>query len=72
MTRKLSAFETKISLAGLARLPPDDVDGYVVVYAKDAEVIAVMTNAADEATTIALLARAIEQRAAVVGQIEGP
>jgi len=70
MTRKLSALEVKITLANMGRIPPDDLDGYVVVYAKGAEVLAVMTNAADESTTISLLARAIEHRARAVGEIE--
>ncbi len=70
MSRKLSAMEVRISLANLARLAPDDVDGYVVVYAKGADVLSIMTNAADEATTIAMLARAIEHRSRAVGQIE--
>jgi hypothetical protein len=70
MSRKLTAHEIKFSLANMARIPPDDLDGYVVVLAKDAEVTGVMTNAADEATTIALLARAIEQRSRAVGETE--
>jgi len=41
-----------------------------VVYAKGADVLSIMTNAADEATTIAMLARAIEHRSRAVGQIE--
>lgn len=70
MSRKLSSLEVKVSLANLARIPPDDVDGYVVVYAKGGDVSAVMTNSADEATTIMLLARAIEQRTVAVGEME--
>jgi hypothetical protein len=70
MSRKMSALEVKVTLAGLANLPPDDVDGYVVVYAGGSEVIGVMTNGADESTTISILARAIEHRAAAVGKIE--
>jgi hypothetical protein len=70
VSRKLSAFEVKCSLATLARMPADDLDGYVVVLAKDAEVVGVMTNAADEATIIGLLARTIEQRAVAVSKIE--
>jgi hypothetical protein len=70
VSRKLSAFEVKVTLAGIAKLPPDDVDGYVILMARGAEVVGVVTNGADEATVIALLARAIEQRAAAVGAIE--
>jgi hypothetical protein len=70
MSRKPSATEAKITLANLARIPPDDVDGYVVVLAKGADVAGIMTNAIDEATTIALLARAIEHRCVEVGKIE--
>lgn len=70
MTRKMSAFEVKVTLANIARIPPDDLDGYVIVLAKGSEVELVVTNAADEATTIAILARAIEHRSRAVGQIE--
>lgn len=70
MSRKLSSHEVKFSLANMARMPPDDVDGYVVLLAKDEDVVAIMTNTADEATTIAMLARAIEQRSRAVGLLE--
>ena len=70
MSRKLSAFEVKVTLASIAHLPPDDVDGYVILLSRDADVIRIVSNAAVEATVIALLARAIEQRAAAVGAIE--
>jgi hypothetical protein len=70
MSRRPSALEVRMMLARLARIPPDDLDGYVIVLAKESEVSAVMTNAADEATTIMLLARAIEHRSRAVGQIE--
>jgi len=70
MSRKLSAFEVKVTLASIAKVPPDDVEGYVILLSKAAEVLCVVSNAADEATVIALLARAIEQRAAAVGAIE--
>ena len=70
MSRKLSATEIKISLANLAKLPPDDVDGYVVVYVKGADVLTIMTNADSEASVISVLARAIEHRARAVKTIE--
>jgi len=70
MSRKLTSFEVKCSLATMARMPADDIDGYVVVLANGDEVLGLLTNAADEATTIGLLARAIEQRAVAVGKLE--
>ena len=70
MTRKLSALEIKITLAGMARVPPDDVDGYVVILAKGAEVSLTFSNAADLATDISLLARAIEHAAVSVRELE--
>lgn len=66
----MTAFEIRLTLAGMARMPPDDLDGYVIVLAKGEEVTAIMTNTADECTTISLLARAIEGRAAAVGMLE--
>ncbi len=70
MSRKPSALEVRMMLARLARIPPDDLDGYVIVLAKGDDVTAVMTNAAEEATTIMLLARAIEGRSRAVGLLE--
>lgn len=70
MSRNLSALEVRVTLASIARVAPDDLEGYVIVLARGAEVTGVITNASDEATAIALLARAIEQRAAAVGAIE--
>jgi len=70
VTRKLSSLEIKITLAGIARIPPDDVDGYVIILAKDADVICRVSNAADLATEIGLLGRAIEHGAVAVGQLE--
>jgi hypothetical protein len=70
VSRNLTAGEVRLTLANMARLAPDDIDGYVIVLAKDADVLAVMSNAADESTMIALLARAIEHRSRAVGALE--
>jgi hypothetical protein len=70
MSRKATAFEVKTTLAGIARIPPDDVDGYVIVLAKGADVICTVSNAADLSTGIRLLARAIEHRSIDVGELE--
>lgn len=70
MSRRPTAQEIRLTLARWARVPPDDLDGYVIVLAKGADVISTVSNAADLATTIGLLARAIEHRAADVGKLE--
>jgi hypothetical protein len=70
MTRKLSATEVKVTLANMARMAPDDLDGYVIVLCQGDDVHSIMTNTADEATTIAMLARAIEHRSRAVGVLE--
>jgi hypothetical protein len=70
MTRKLSATEVKVTLASIARVPPDDVDGYIVVLVKGADVTATFSNATDLATQVAILARAIEHAAVDVGELE--
>jgi hypothetical protein len=66
VTRKLTATEVKISLANLGRIPPDDVDAYVVVYVKGTDISGVLTNADSPATIVSVLARAIEHQAAVI------
>jgi hypothetical protein len=70
VSRKLSAFEIRVTLANMARMAPDDIDGYVIILAKGAEVTAVMTNSDGEATLLGLLGRTIEDRAAAVGAME--
>lgn len=70
MTRQPSANEVLAIIARLARVNVDDLDGYVIVLAYNAEVSGVLTNATGESTVIALLARAIEHRAAAVQRIE--
>lgn len=70
MTRHPSSDQIRIALAGMARQAPDDVEGYVVVLAKGADVLATMTNSAGLATTIGILARAIEHAAADVAKLE--
>ena len=70
MSRRPTALEIRLTLARWAQVPPDDLDGYVIVLARKAEVIATLSNAADLATQISLLGRAVEHRAADVGQLE--
>jgi hypothetical protein len=70
MTRHLSEIEIRAMLARLARQAPDDVDGYVVVLAKGADVLCTVSNAASLGTQIMLLGRAIEHRGADVSAIE--
>lgn len=70
MTRKLSSMEVRITLAGMARIPPDDVDGYVVILCKGDDVTHVMTNSDGEGTLLMLLGRTIEQRSVAVGKME--
>ncbi|HWM96724.1 MAG TPA: hypothetical protein VNO54_06670 [Streptosporangiaceae bacterium] len=70
MSRAPSANEVLATVARLARIPLDDLDGYVIVLASGAEVSGVLTNAADESTVISLLARAIEHRSVAVKELE--
>lgn len=70
MSRKMSETEVRITLAGIARIPPDDVDAYVILYVKAGDIGCIVTNTVDEASCIATLARAIEHRAQRVQGIE--
>jgi hypothetical protein len=70
MSRRASEFEVRSALAGFARIPSDDVDGYVIVLAKGSDVICTVSNGADLSTQLMLLARAIEHRAIDVRDLE--
>ena len=70
MTRLPSANEVLAIIARLSRVNVDDLDGYVIVLGYKAEVTGVLTNAADDTTVIAMLARAIEHRAAAIAKEE--
>jgi hypothetical protein len=72
MSRRATALEVKMTLARFARVPPDDVDGYVVVLANGDDVICTVSNAADLSTQLRLLARAIEHRSVDVAEMEKP
>lgn len=71
MTRKATSQEIRLALAGFAKLPPDDVDGYVVILASKTEVLATLSNASDLGTELMLLGRAIEHRSLDVSNMEG-
>ena len=70
MARHPSEFEVRSALARFARIPADDIDGYVIVLAKGSDVICTVSNGADLSTQIMLLSRAIEHRAIDVREIE--
>ena len=70
MTRLPSTNEVLAIIARLSRVNVDDLDGYVIVLGYKAEVTGVLTNAADDTTVIAMLARAIEHRAAAIARAE--
>jgi hypothetical protein len=60
MGRKLDATEIKIMAARMADVPPDDVEGYVLIVSNDSDIIRTISNATGEATAIGVMARAIE------------
>jgi hypothetical protein len=64
VSRKLSETEVRVTLASIAKVPPDDVTGYVVVLMGESDVLVRVSNAVDRAAEIGCLARAIEHAAA--------
>jgi hypothetical protein len=70
MTRHASAEEIRLTLARFARVAPDDVDGYIVVLAKGGTVLCTVSNTADLATELGLLAVAMAARSEDVRKIE--
>ena len=63
MTRKLSETEVRVTLASIAKVPPDDVTGYVVILVGENEILRRVTNARDRPAEIGILGRAIEHAA---------
>jgi hypothetical protein len=70
VTRHASAEEIRLTLARFAREAPDDVDGYMILLAKGGALLCTVSNAADLATEIGLLAAAIAARSDDVGKLE--
>jgi hypothetical protein len=71
MTRQLSPAETRIALSRVAQVPPDDVDGYVLILVKGDDISLTVSNADSYATQVGVIGRALEHLAAHISAAAG-